>query len=248
MSEILKSFSHEETLQAVRNEQNAIDNDLRESFLNINLFQDSHFEATDLKELLDLRSEFMEEKIGKDMTERFRMAINPKYFDKIRVVELGSAKAPFSKVGVDDLKHEYHELLDCLIKENYLDHETSRADSGRSLEVNIPSDINIAKERIVIVRIRPLVDAVSPDGKKGIGIVKRMVFSMPTLLYQGTIKAANELARRADLNLDMVMLQVIEAMLDRNDKRIDPIRTGYYLATELIGKTQSSIDEDSNEE
>lgn len=249
MSEIPKPLSPEETLQAVRDEQNAIEGSLRESFLRKN-FVHPYGNIGNSEEESRLLDQFMAEKVGKDMCERFQMAVSEDYFSKIHVVELGSAKAPFTKVSIEDLKREYHALVKWLVRREYTPGEIPRNVSDRQLEVRIPSDVEIARERIVIIRTRPLIDGFLPMSKPStfspdwhvdysgmmvqVGIAKRMVFSMPTQLYQGTRRAAEELAKRADLDPNAIMLQVVEAMLDRNDKQIDPIRTGYYLSTDYL--------------
>lgn len=229
-------------LQAVRDEINMREEEIREGFLH-DFFYHEHemWNGDDLKEgerveaLAELRQNFLHEKEGKNMGEMFDLALNPAYLNRIHVVELGRTTKPGSNGEVDGLKHEYNDLKNWMIVQGIIEDELTRSASGRYFDITVP---NTTRERIVLGRNRPLIDARLhhirlADGKVGdvkIEIAKRMVFSVPTALYLAFVN-------KNDPHLVTEESKVaIEHLLQKRDKSIDSIRTAYYLRTQVISE------------
>ena len=119
-----------------------------------------------------------------------------------------------------------------MIEHGIVDKEMSRKQSGRNVSLRKPQLPSAATELAIMIRNRPLINAaIMHDGREvGIGIAKRMVFSVPiTTLH--ALNAGTEL-KKYSLN-DERSLQIIETMLHHGTGGIEPIRTAYYLATDV---------------
>lgn len=233
MSEQNECLSPETLLQAVRDEQNKKEDGRREVFL-ANTFFHIHVHAeVSFDEIARLSSEFIEEKKGKSMDECFDMALSEKYFDKIHVVELGLTKNPSATGEIDGLKDEYRKFRERLIHTGIIEEDLSRKKSHRWFETQ---ESQFSDVRKTLIRNRPLIETVIPDTSIRIGIAKRMIFSIPTPLYIAV-------ARRFDCTevdgeypqLDSEeAMEYVEELMQKNDRKIDSIRTGYYLMTERV--------------
>lgn len=235
MAEFEDPAAKERVLCRVREEQNAIEDKLRENFLASNFYHNhllgSFFNddspngyGAKLDELPALHAEFMHEKRDKNMGERFAMALSDKYLDKIHVVELGLSTNPSNRGEVDDLKDEWNDLRHWMQSQGLIDDELSRQASGRELDLRRSK---VAPDRIVVVRTRPLVTANVND--ISILIWKRMVFSVPEKLCQ---MVAN-LTQDEYLNSEAA-LQLFEQYMEPTsplNSQLSSIRTGYYLAS-----------------
>lgn len=216
----------------VRIQQNRIEEARREAFLADKLFHSHMLLQDDFKEIAaEIHAEFMTEKKGKSMLERFDLATSERYLGVIHVVELGVSSAPAVDGALDGLKDEYAELRDFMVANGLLDREMSREESGRTLSVERAPITGF----VVISRNRPLMsgraglmmtdhDRVHAD----IGIAKRMVFSMKTPMYIAIADRFDDPGLKSEEAITFV-----EAALERQDPGIGAIRTAYYLATEL---------------
>lgn len=214
-------------LEAVRAEQIKIEEALRESFLKEHLFHERTIgDEHDSKELTELIELFIAQKKGKNMGERYALALSLEFFRRIHVVELGITDSPSVEGELDGLKHEYRDLRHFLIQTNAIEGEMDRSSSGRSFDVR---RTNVTSERIVVIRNRPLIHTTVPveGGYAPIGIAKRMVFSIPSGLYV----ALAERYQFKDINESEKAMQQLEEMMNTGTKErtIDAIRTGYYL-------------------
>lgn len=223
-----------ELADAVRVEQNRIEEQRRDAFLADKLFH-THIRVVDeFKEHADaITEEFLREKKGKSMIERFDLATNERFLGMVHVVELGVTTAPAADGELDDLKDEYGDLLDFLIDTKIVEREMTREESGRTLSVERTA---LTDDLVVVTRNRPLIaGAASISIAEGhevptaIGIAKRMVFSMPTPLYGAIAKRFNDPGLKSE-----DATRCVENLLERRDPSIGAIRTAYYLATELI--------------
>lgn len=222
----------------VRESENAYEESLREQFLADKLFHDAHLmEAIAEPHLyMDglgrLQREFLDDKRGKNMGERFELALSDKYLGKVHVVELGSTTDPSASGAIDGLKDEYNDLLRWMQQHGIVKEELSRRQSGRTVALRKPKLEEAQSELAVMIRSRTLINTtIEHDAKQvGIGIAKRMVFSVPIK----TLHALN--AGTEDKNFtfnDERSLQIIETMLHHGTGGIKPIRTAYYLATDI---------------
>ncbi|GEM_PF-1906633 len=226
----------EELVKAVHDSENEIEESHREDRLMRVLFHDDHHDVmSELEwlgalELEQLRRDFLEEKRDKNMGERFEMALSPKYLGKIHVVELGMTTEPSADGGIDGLKKDYRDILKFMTDNKIVERELSRSESGRWLDFRNPV-LDEAKGKLVVVgRNRPLIDTTIEHGGKVVAVhmLKRMVFSMPMtnfhlLVQRGGGKLESERA-----------LEVLETQLNHGSGGIAPIRTTYYLATDLV--------------
>lgn len=218
----------------VRDEQNKIEEERREEFLARNLFHaEVIVQAGFLQDRAEIEANFLREKKGKSMLERFEMATHGDYLGTINVVELGVTTEPSRTGEIDGLKDEYLKLKEHMIATGIVDDEQSREDSGRSLTVE---RTRVTDDLVVISRNRPLISCrteieVTDNGKVPVelGIVKRMVFMIPTLLYVVVAKRFEDPALESE-----AAVACIEGLLERRDKNISAIRTAYYLATHLV--------------
>lgn len=231
--------------QAVRDKVNEREAIHRYAFLHDTMFHEAHHEETlnglsaedDLlayhEALNSFQLEFLNEKQDLDMTERFRLALNDKYLGKIHVVELGYTTEPGASGEADGLKGEYRKLLAWLVDNGFIDDELSRSCSGRSVRVRHP-ELDEAKGRVMIVaRNRPLIKTTLEldDRSVDIRVAKRMVFSLPTQAVRGLLRD-DTLPVSEQLNSEY-SLSMIETMLEHKSGGIEPIRTAYYLATNV---------------
>lgn len=227
------STPERELLEAVRAEQNAIEENLREHFLMTHLFKDEHFAGSHYDELIQLKEEFVQEKRNKNMGERFNMALSEKYFDKIHVVELGLTEKPGLNGEVDGLKHEYTDLRHWLQLNGTIQDELPRQESGRTLQLR---DSAAAPEHIVMIRNRPLIESTidTPRGIARFGIAKRMVFSMPRQLCAAILRQSGGNQPGSEEFMQRVETILQQRSLYKQHTLLNPIRTGYYLASEKI--------------
>lgn len=222
--------------QALREEQNAIEESLRDEFLQNNLFHEhllvSDYSDDFVAERQRIHDQFMRDKKGKNMGERMELALSDEYLNKINVVELGHTTRPDEDGHADGLKKDYIDLRNWMLANNWIDDEISRSDSGRTVSFH---NSKVTRERKVVIRNRPLIDTVIEHSVMNgewpvnvrIRLAKRMVFSVPTRL----IEAYGALA---DHKGQEFVVASVEQLLDRKSKHIDPIRTSYYLSTELV--------------
>lgn len=233
----------ETLVEGIRIEQNEIEEHLEQQFLSDTLFHNdfqmsladkhlSHGEYAD--ELGRLQGEFLKDKKGKNMGERFELALSEKYLGKIDVVELGSTDQPGRSNSIDGLKHEYLDLLSWMKHNGLVEDEVSRQKSQRFLSIR---NSRVSPDHLVVSRNRPLVKTDIPsvhgDEKITLGIVKRMTFAMPnrTVALLATL-GGEEGSAISRLN-DERALERLEFMLDQANGGIIPIRTSYYLSSRL---------------
>ena len=224
--------------EAVRTSENDYEETLREMFLADKLFHDDHLmQALEnpgqyMDDLTRLQRDFLEEKKGMNMGERFCLALSDKYLGKVHVVELGKTTDPGTSGEIDGLKDEYRDLLSWMIEHGLVEGELSRQESGRTVGLRKPIAPEAAGELAIMIRNRPLINTLieHEDKKIGIGIAKRMVFSVPKV----TLNALNGGTPHKDFKFrDPRSLELIETMLQHGTGGIQPIRTAYYLATEV---------------
>ena len=222
----------------MRTSENEYEESLREAFLADKLFHDEHLmQALEnpgllMDDLAHLQRDFLEEKRGKNMGERFALALSDKYLGKVHVVELGNTTNPGASGEIDGLKDEYRDLLSWMIQHGVVDDEMSRKDSNRSVGMRKPIHPDAEGKLVIMIRNRPLIHTTIEHelNKVEIGIAKRMVFSMPI----ETVRALNAGTEHKNFSFnDDRTLELIETMLHHGTAGIKPIRTTYYLATEL---------------
>lgn len=242
-------------VEAIRESENQREEAWRENYLAEHLFHARHTDHVwnhnpeSSVALLTLENEFLLEKKGKNMGERFAMALSDKYLGKIHKVELGSTTVPSASGAVDGLKSEYHDLLDWLKRNGIVDDELSRKQSGRSISIRTPAEPAALKEAIIMVRNRPLIKTeLEHDGLQvDIDITKRMVFALPMTTARLTLnrfrhKLPPEALRSGQVITEAVpklfndeeVLHFIEStFLHHGSGGVIPIRTGYYLTTDI---------------
>lgn len=218
--------------ERIRQEQNSLEEDARALYLARNLFHDHFFKGDHIAGQLDadltaqdwaeLNQEFYADKVGKNMGERFAMALSEKYFDKIHVVELGLTEHPSADGEIDGLKHEWTDLRDWMIAQGLIDDELSRSESHRTFSYR-RSQADVTQ--VVVVRTRPLV--ITRVDEARVVIYKRMVFAMPK---ERCVRAVDETGSRT-LDDEPVM-EYIENLLETKHPSLTAIRTGYYMASE----------------
>ena len=236
--------SNPETLvEGIRIEQNETEEHLEQQFLSEALFHNdyqislvdtvsTHGEYVD--ELGRLQGEFLKDKKGKNMGERFELALSDKYLGKIDVVELGSTDQPGRSNCIDGLKHEYLDLLSWMKANGIVDAELTRQESLRFVSLR---SSRVSPGHVVVSRNRPLINADIPspngNGKITLGIAKRMTFALPNRTVAVLAMLGNEEGSIVDkLNEDRA-LERLEFMLDEANGGIVPIRTSYYLSSRL---------------
>lgn len=228
----------ETLIDSVRRTENEYEDSLREAFLADKLFHDEHLmqalenPALYMDGLGRLQREFLDEKRGLNMGERFDLALSDKYLGKVHVVELGNTTNPGVSGEIDGLKDEYRDLLRWMMDHGLVDGEMTCAESGRNVGLRKPILPDAVGHLAIMIRNRPLIQTTIEhrDRRVGMGIAKRMVFSMPLQ----TLHALNAGTERKDFTFeDERSLELIEKMLANGTGGIKPIRTSYYLATEL---------------
>lgn len=240
--------------ETIRMSENEREEAWRERYLSDNLFHPDHTKAVWEKSpensavLLALEQEFLHEKKGKNMGERFALALDDRYLGKIHTIELGSTTNPAANGAVDGLKEEYHDLLNWLKQNSIVEDEMSRQESGRTIELRTPVDPEAAKNVIIMVRDRPLIKAeLEHDGRYlDIDIKKRMVFALPLMTARLLLnRFIHKLPRSSSgdgideryvpkLFNDEEVLDFIEStFLLHGSGGVVPIRTSYLLATEV---------------
>lgn len=229
-------------IDGIRQEQNKIEEHLEEQFLAETLFhkdyqgflsQVSQTFGEYTEQLGRMQQEFLQDKRGKDMLERFVLAMSDKYLGKIDVVELGSTDKPGESNRADGLKDDYLRLLDWMQTYGFAEGELSRQESQRSVSLRRS---NLAPNHLIVSRNRPLVQstlaATDSDQEITLGIVKRMTFGLP----EQTVKALHVLGGKDSvvnsLNDERALSQ-LEVILDNSSGGIIPIRTSYYLSSRL---------------
>ena len=221
--------------ESVRKSENEVEEAWREDFLSRHLFHyarlDSMYpgEIGDSAVLHRLEQDFLEDKRHLNMGERFALALSEKYLGKIHVVDLGSTSQPDNSGAIDGLRSQYNDLLQWMIQNGIVDAELSRQDSRRTISMRPPRLAEHATQIMVVVRNRPLIDTeIEHNGQKiKIMIAKRMVFGMPT-------QAARALTTRDRLLEEESTKEIIETQLQHGSGGVHPIRTAYYLATDII--------------
>lgn len=233
MSEFIAS-DPEALIAAVRESENEREENWREKFLAENLFHNAHLdevleETEDRILLLNLEHQFLQDKQHKNMGERFDLALSNKYLGKIHVVELGRTTNPGTNGEVDGLKSEYNDLLRWMQQEGIVERELTRQESGRSVSVRKPVLPGASDRLVIMVRNRPLIQSklVHKDQELDIAIAKRMVFSLP----RESIKPLLNI--NAKLCGEEVHEIIEERFLKNGWGGVQPIRTAYYLATDL---------------
>jgi len=225
-----------EFANAVRIHQNDVEETRRDVFLADKLFHRltlNQLENEGLSEYVaNLGAEFLREKKGKTMLERFDLATQERYLGMVHVVELGVTSAPAADGELDGLKDEYAELLGFMLDKKLIDHEMTREESCRTLTVE-PTPLT--RDLVIVSRNRPLVaakaDIMLDNGDcvaVGVGMAKRMVFSMPTRLYAAIADRYDDPGLESE-----EAIAYVEGLLEQRHSTIGAIRTGYYLATEL---------------
>lgn len=233
----------ETLVEGIRIEQNEIEEHLEQQFLSEALFHNDYQmsladELASRGEYVDvlgrLQGEFLKDKKGKNMGERFELALSEKYLGKIDVVELGSTDQPGRFNSIDGLKHEYLDLLSWMKSNGLVDDELSRQESQRFISLR---NSRVSPDHLVVSRNRPLVKtaiaSTRGDEKITLGIVKRMTFALPnrTAALLATL-GGDEGTAVERLNDDRA-LERLEFMLDEANGGIIPIRTSYYLSSRL---------------
>lgn len=237
-NEILRPATLVETVRATENE---VEEAWRDSKLAMFLFHDDHLNRsisaheeisddtieTRHYRLFQLEQDFLQDKKFKDMSERFDLALDPKYLGAIHVVELGTTTNPGLNGEVDGLKHQYNSLLKHMKNAGIPVTEMERSKSGRNLSIRRPVLPEAADKYAVMVRNRPLINTkFEYDGAQvSVGIAKRMIFSVP-LPSLKPLLAIDE-----DINSEAVQRTVEERFLAQGWECVMPIRTSYYLAT-----------------
>lgn len=240
MSESFGIRTPEALVDAVRARENEYEESLREKFLADKLFSVNHLldvlvDPELSTEYLDqLEKEFLQEKKGLNMGERFALALSDKYLGKLHVVELGSTTSPGALRSVDGLKHEYIDLRNWMEKTStdIEFHEFSRKESQRKVSVRQPVCPEAKDKLAIMVRNRPLLIGKRERDHQPLdfAVLKRMVFSLPL----ETLYALNARTETKDLRFDDERsLQIIETLLEHGSGGVVPIRTSYYLATDI---------------
>lgn len=236
----------------VRESENTKEEAWEERFLAENLFHDKFLDATlhgteDRIKLLNLEHEFLQEKRGKNMGERFEFAISDKYLGKIHIVELGRTTNPGANGEVDGLKSQYHDFLKWLKEQGVVEEELGRLESPeevnerlekspgsnpqpesrRHISARAPVHPEATNKFMIVVRNRHLIDtSLNHKGRElDVAVTKRMVFGMPPQAL-AVISAMHD----GNLNNEQAQ-QHIEGLLEHAPDAITPIRTAYYLAT-----------------
>lgn len=225
-------------IEAVRANENEVEESWREEFLAKNLFHAKHLDHTlasgnyNTHSLPLLEHDFLTEKQGKNMGERFELALSDKYLGKIHVVELGKTKDPGLDGAIDGLKGEYNDLLSWMKSVGIVEKELERSESGRDISERNPVTDYARGKLVIAVRNRPLIDTEHVHNGRTISIriAKRMVFSMPIQTRVAVLARCGS----NELKGDRVVEFVENMFLSNGAGGIQPIRTAYYLATEVL--------------
>lgn len=235
MSETLPPPQERITEVIVRTE-NQREEKLREQFLEDNLFHFRHvlnpeISSTDLDRL---EQDLVAEKRDKNMGERFELALSEKYLGKIHVVELGSTTNPGKNGEIDGLKTQYLDLLDWMVTHGITEGEKKREESGRTISCRRPLDEAARLSMTIMVRNRPLVEtSIEHAGQlMRVGIGKRMVFGVPNEKVKFFFIDGND-----NTITDERKLSAVETLfLSGNANDVLPIRTAYYLITDVVNQ------------
>jgi hypothetical protein len=226
--------------------ENEFEEEMRDRVLIEHLFHDAHLDqilnssTVDTSTLIDLHHEFVEEKKKRNFGARFDLALQPKFLGIIKLVELGISTNPGRNGEADGLKAHYLEHLDWMMKnvqwkeyekdpDQFPVGELPREKSRRTITTRQPQ-CKTAKDSLVIVeRNRPLINSLMDHSGETVHvrIGKRMLFALP----KKTIDAIEQHIGKVS---DPSGMNTIENMLDHKAEIITPIRTGYYLATDLF--------------
>ncbi len=230
-------------LEMIREEENQKEEQFREQFLAHNLFHDDHFDAaTEVwagnpqqeAYFSALKDEFLQDKKGKNMGDRFNLAISKKYVGKIHVTELGKTTNPDINGDVDSLRGEYNDHIKWMRKQpNITLREFTREESERDISVRHPINAGVCDISIA-VRNRPLAEAIinEKDYVLRIGIAKRMVFMVDTkklvpLVWRDNISSEHSIS---------MIEQWLEGGIGLDRPIRGAVRTAYYLATDVKTK------------
>lgn len=236
----------ESVRESVRASENVVEEAWREDYLSRHLFHGERgvrsYRISDLNRFNELdhhiqdfappewlEQDFLADKRGLNMGERFALALDEKYLGKIHVVELGSTNQPDDSGAIDGLRSQYNDLLDWLKNHDIVKDELSRKESGRTISMRPPKLSDHASQVMVVIRNRLLIDTViEHEGREvKVMIAKRMVFGMTT-------QAAKALLTRDPKLEQESTKEIIETQLHHGSGGVHPIRTAYYLATDII--------------
>lgn len=149
------------------------------------------------------------------MAARFALSMRPEYHN-VTIAEIGATTEAQCPRAIDTLKDEYRELLGSLVETETIDGEFSREDplAHRALSL-VDRDGAYA----ILARTRALTVGTTEAGQR-FALGKRMVFALP-------VGAWNAVEVRSE-KAEQPKIEIVEQMLDQNDKNIVPIRTAYY--------------------
>jgi hypothetical protein len=229
--------SPEALTDRVRETENEYEERMTESVLADTLFHTEFVDEVllnspeDRIRLLALEHEFLEEKRGKNMGERFELALSDKYLGKIHVVELGKTTNPGATGEIDGLKDDYRMFLRWMIEHDVVEKELDRSESKRTIRCRQPRIAEAAGQLVICERNRPLIrtNIIHDGARVDIAINKRMIFSLPA---QTAVALKGRF--QGDEIRDEQTLDFIESyFLHHGSGGVRPIRTAYYLATKL---------------
>lgn len=239
MSERYQSSS-ERLSECLRESENMVEEHIREKALAMTLFHDTHLDEAiarspeEVFQRIGDELRFLDEKHTLNMGERFALALEPHYLGRIHVVELGRTTNPGATGEVDGLKNDYHNLYNWMNDHGILkEGEISRTEKhSRSLTTREPADPKAAESHIVIVRNRRLIrEQLQHDTKDvRVQIGKRMVFAVP----KGAALALLSRAEREGLSDNEAVSLFEETFIDKGTGGVIPIRTSYFLATDVL--------------
>lgn len=204
------------------------------------LFHEHGYSETEQR---NIEATFLTEKEGKNMGEVMDMALRPPNLGVIRVVELGKTDHPGRNGEIDGLKNQYRNLLRGMKRDGWLTEDLPRLPTTRQMIIQPPMD-NFPDIHLV-TRLRMLIDTrqniTNQIGDKhyedevDIKLAKRMVFGMHK---DGVNKACRETGYsfyHPDYPYED-LIQEIEKYMDSRDASIIPIRTEYFLETQIINE------------
>lgn len=247
MSEKFPGSLLDDYLREVREQENHLLEQAREDFLVRHMFTDDFFTASPMEakkygishrfEMEQLRHKFSIEKKGKNFGESFAMAISPEYLGKLHVIELGVTQDGLG--GLEDLRRQFSDLHNFLKQNKLTGGILPRDDCGRFYDVKSskvkPPDTSLSP-RMVLTRIRPLLGGTfitSHNQVASITQVKMTTFSIPANFY---VSLGNRYGVQCITKSEAWQIHM-DDLLDEGahmQHLIDPIRTGYYQATELV--------------
>lgn len=229
-------------LELLRAEQNAIADRERDAFLARNLFHIPTAFRPDAGEFLEeVKRAFLTQKEGKNMGELFALAIQEPYLGVINVVELGVSRHPENEGELDAIDTQYDDFKRKLKDKKIIEGEVERAESGRKLEIG---KSEVLDDLLVLTLTRKLIDAQTDapvtlhDGEEAaeqlipvpvrFQVAKQTTFAIPAKLYHAVAARFDDPYLRKESSLS-----IVEGLLAPGSEFVEPIRTSYYLGTEL---------------